>query len=111
MVLSADKSCHSPGKFGAELEARAIRVPRSETGDEPPTENCLQKSTKIYDVHLYFAIVDIYQDYSVFKRIEHCYKWFQFDPKMITAVSPKVYSTRFRDFIVDLFKDSDELFF
>ncbi|KAE8657677.1 Phosphatidylinositol 4-phosphate 5-kinase 10 [Hibiscus syriacus] len=57
-----------------------------------------------YDVLLCFGVVDFFQNYSVIKRIEHAYKSLQFDRRMIAAVHPKAYSSRFQEFISDIFK-------
>ncbi|KAG9457213.1 hypothetical protein H6P81_001721 [Aristolochia fimbriata] len=53
----------------------------------------------IYEVILYFGIIDILQDYDISKKLEHAYKSLQVDSSSISAVDPKLYSKRFRDFI------------
>ncbi|KAI3425633.1 Phosphatidylinositol 4-phosphate 5-kinase [Psidium guajava] len=58
---------------------------------------------ELYDVIVYFGIIDILQDYDITKKIEHAYKSFQYDPTSISAVDPKQYSRRFRDFIFRIF--------
>ncbi|XP_020697233.1 phosphatidylinositol 4-phosphate 5-kinase 1-like isoform X1 [Dendrobium catenatum] len=64
-------------------------------------------SAKIYQVVLYFGIIDILQDYDISKKIEHAYKSLQVDPNSISAVDPKLYSRRFRDFISRVFVEDD----
>ncbi|KAH1073722.1 hypothetical protein J1N35_026050 [Gossypium stocksii] len=93
-------------KFGEELAARGIRISKNGTG----TLSC-QNFTVIecYDVLLCFGIVDFFQNYNVIKRIEHAYKSLQFDRKMIAAVNPKIYSSRFQEFISDIFKADEPL--
>ncbi|KAJ8748480.1 hypothetical protein K2173_003377 [Erythroxylum novogranatense] len=59
------------------------------------------------NVKLYFKIVDIFQNYGVSKRIEHVYKSLQYDSKSIAAVSPEVYSTRFQDYLHQIFQSED----
>jgi 1-phosphatidylinositol-4-phosphate 5-kinase len=54
---------------------------------------------EIYEVVLYFGIIDIIQDYDISKNLEHAYKSFQADPTSISAVDLKLYSKRFRNFI------------
>ena len=61
------------------------------------------RSGEIYDVVLYFGIIDILQDYDISKKLEHAYKSLQVDPTSISAVDPKLYSKRFRDFIGRIF--------
>ncbi|KAJ7949351.1 Phosphatidylinositol-4-phosphate 5-kinase family protein [Quillaja saponaria] len=56
-----------------------------------------------YEVILFFGIIDILQDYDVSKKLEHAYKSIQYDPTSISAVDPKQYSKRFRDFIFRVF--------
>ena len=63
-----------------------------------PTGEC-------YDVILYFGMIDILQDYDISKKLEHKYKAFQYDPTSISAVDPRQYSKRFRDFIFKVFLD------
>jgi len=55
------------------------------------------------DVVLHFGIIDILQDYDISKKLEHAYKSLQVDPTSISAVDPKLYSKRFRDFIHRIF--------
>jgi len=60
-------------------------------------------NSQISDVILYFGIIDILQDYDISKKIEHAYKSLQVDSTSISAVDPKLYSKRFRDFIHRIF--------
>ncbi|XP_039135721.1 phosphatidylinositol 4-phosphate 5-kinase 6-like [Dioscorea cayenensis subsp. rotundata] len=76
---------------------RSIRKNETELFGEPTGE--------FYDVILFFGIIDILQDYDISKKLEHAYKSFQYDPTSISAVDPKQYSKRFRDFIFNVFKD------
>lgn len=58
-----------------------------------------------YDVILFFGIIDILQNYDISKKLEHAYKAFQYDPTSISAVDPKQYSKRFRDFVLKVFAE------
>ncbi|KAH9713102.1 phosphatidylinositol 4-phosphate 5-kinase 2 [Citrus sinensis] len=60
---------------------------------------------EVFDVVLYFGIIDILQDYDISKKLEHAYKSLQVDPSSISAVDPKLYSKRFRDFIRRIFRE------
>lgn len=75
------------------MPARAERMARRSDFDQytPGGEIC--------EVVLYFGIIDILQDYDISKKLEHAYKSLQADPTSISAVDPKLYSKRFRDFI------------
>ncbi|KAK1426658.1 hypothetical protein QVD17_15335 [Tagetes erecta] len=57
------------------------------------------------DVILFFGIIDILQDYDISKKLEHAYKSFQYDSTSISAVDPRLYSKRFRDFMFRVFAD------
>lgn len=87
-------------KLGANMLSRAeltIRKNDSDVLGEPSGEYC--------DVILCFGIIDILQDYDIGKRIEHAYKSFQYDSTSISAVDPKQYSRRFKDFIYKAFQE------
>lgn len=58
-----------------------------------------------YDVIMFFGIIDILQDYDISKKLEHAYKSIQYDPTSISAVDPRQYSRRFRDFIFNIFAE------
>ncbi|KAG8363712.1 hypothetical protein BUALT_Bualt19G0050900 [Buddleja alternifolia] len=57
------------------------------------------------DVILVFGIIDILQDYDISKKLEHAYKSFQHDSTSISAVDPRQYSKRFRDFMFRIFRE------
>ncbi|GAB2299269.1 Phosphatidylinositol 4-phosphate 5-kinase 4 [Dionaea muscipula] len=80
----------------AELTVRKTDCEAQLVGE--PTGEC-------YDVILFFGIIDILQDYDISKKLEHAYKSFQYDPTSISAVDPKQYSKRFRDFIFKVFAE------
>lgn len=63
------------------------------------------RSSESYEVVLYFGIIDILQDYDISKKLEHAYKSLQVDPTSISAVDPKLYSKRFRDFVGRVFRE------
>ncbi|XP_008241370.1 PREDICTED: phosphatidylinositol 4-phosphate 5-kinase 9 [Prunus mume] len=79
-------------QLGVNMPARAEQVP----GEE-------QIFPEVYDVVLYLGIIDILQDYSMGKKIEHAYKSLQFDSLSISAVDPTFYSHRFLEFIRKVF--------
>ncbi|KAI4388060.1 hypothetical protein MLD38_000430 [Melastoma candidum] len=89
-------------RLGANMPARAERMSRRSDFDQyayltPPPAG------ETYEVILYFGIIDILQDYDISKKLEHAYKSLQADPASISAVDPKQYSKRFRDFIGRIF--------
>ncbi|XP_052305335.1 phosphatidylinositol 4-phosphate 5-kinase 1 isoform X2 [Populus trichocarpa] len=95
-------------RLGANVPARAERVMRTTEMDQcmgggsnnsTPSHN----GNEIFDVVLHFGIIDILQDYDISKKLEHAYKSLQVDPTSISAVDPKLYSKRFRDFIHRIF--------
>ncbi|GMG99559.1 hypothetical protein Nepgr_001399 [Nepenthes gracilis] len=95
-------------RLGANMPARAEQVSRIEYDEHAGiASNGTPRSGDIFDVVLYFGIIDILQDYDISKKIEHAYKSLQVDPTSISAVDPKLYSKRFRDFIYRIFLEDD----
>ncbi|GAB4861382.1 Phosphatidylinositol 4-phosphate 5-kinase 1 [Ancistrocladus abbreviatus] len=94
-------------RLGANMPARAERQARR-SDFEQYTHGGLgnlipSRSNEVYEVVLYFGIIDILQDYDISKKLEHAYKSLQVDSTSISAVDPKLYSRRFRDFIGRIF--------
>ncbi|XP_052191078.1 phosphatidylinositol 4-phosphate 5-kinase 1-like [Diospyros lotus] len=94
-------------RLGSNMPARAEKVARRSDFDQymPGGFSSLIPSCggEVYEVVLYFGIIDILQDYDISKKLEHAYKSLQADPSSISAVDPKLYSKRFRDFIGRIF--------
>ncbi|KAL3839973.1 hypothetical protein ACJIZ3_024564 [Penstemon smallii] len=95
-------------RLGANMPARAEKVVRRSDFDQytPGGFNNLttpSRSSETYEVVLYFGIIDILQDYDISKKLEHAYKSLQVDSTSISAVDPKLYSKRFRDFAGRIF--------
>ncbi|KAF2284967.1 hypothetical protein GH714_033633 [Hevea brasiliensis] len=94
-------------RLGANMPARAVCVPRIEldqyAGGGGINSTPSQVVGEIFEVVLYFGIIDILQDYDISKKLEHAYKSLQVDATSISAVDPKLYSKRFRDFIHRIF--------
>ncbi|KAK8930704.1 Phosphatidylinositol 4-phosphate 5-kinase 2 [Platanthera zijinensis] len=96
-----DDSREQLTRLGATLPARAEYVYDGRGLTTQP------RSGEIYKVVLYFGIIDILQDYDIIKKLEHAYKSLQADSTSISAVDPKLYSSRFRDFIGKIFVEDD----
>ncbi|XP_022773203.1 phosphatidylinositol 4-phosphate 5-kinase 1-like [Durio zibethinus] len=91
-------------RLGANMPARAERMARRSDFDRYSQGGISHFSSgEVYEVVLYFGIIDILQDYDISKKLEHAYKSLQADPTSISAVDPKLYSKRFRDFIGRIF--------
>ncbi|KAL2347147.1 hypothetical protein Fmac_001147 [Flemingia macrophylla] len=94
-------------RLGANMPARAERVCKAgldqHTGTGSSNSTPSESGGEVSDVILYFGIIDILQDYDISKKLEHAYKSLQVDPSSISAVDPKLYSKRFRDFIHRIF--------
>uniref|UniRef100_A0A7C9EWC7 Phosphatidylinositol 4-phosphate 5-kinase n=1 Tax=Opuntia streptacantha TaxID=393608 RepID=A0A7C9EWC7_OPUST len=94
-------------RLGANMPARAEKLARRSDFDQYIPGSCgnliPSRSGETYEAVLYFGIIDILQDYDISKRLEHAYKSLQADPTSISAVDPKLYSRRFRDFIGRIF--------
>ncbi|WCJ37630.1 Phosphatidylinositol-4-phosphate 5-kinase family protein [Euphorbia peplus] len=94
-------------RLGANVPAKAERVRRVELNQSTGGGNINLRPSRgggeMYDVVLHFGIIDILQDYDISKKLEHAYKSLQVDATSISAVDPKLYSKRFRDFIHRIF--------
>ncbi|TYI29135.1 hypothetical protein ES332_A05G295600v1 [Gossypium tomentosum] len=92
-------------RLGANMPARAEQMARRSDFDQYTHGGVghFSHSGGVYEVVLYFGIIDILQDYDISKKLEHAYKSLQVDPTSISAVDPKLYSKRFRDFIGRIF--------
>ncbi|KAL9329811.1 hypothetical protein ACSQ67_004814 [Phaseolus vulgaris] len=103
-------TCRGPLiRLGMNMPARAESVCKAgldqPTGSGSGNSSSIpsESNSQISDVILYFGIIDILQDYDISKKIEHAYKSLQVDSTSISAVDPKLYSKRFRDFIHRIF--------
>ncbi|KAF8403638.1 hypothetical protein HHK36_011742 [Tetracentron sinense] len=88
-------------KLGVNMPARVEQTVRSDCDSQLIGE----PTGEFYNVVLFFGIIDILQDYDISKKLEHAYKSFQYDPTSISAVDPRQYSKRFRDFIYQVFAE------
>ncbi|KAM2595326.1 hypothetical protein FF1_039924 [Malus domestica] len=98
--LLSDPNRRSSISLGINMPAWAERTARR-NDCEPQLVG--DPTGELYDVILFFGIIDILQDYDISKKLEHAYKSFQYDPTSISAVDPKLYSKRFRAFIFRVF--------
>ncbi|XP_019187850.1 PREDICTED: phosphatidylinositol 4-phosphate 5-kinase 4-like [Ipomoea nil] len=89
-------------RLGINMPARVERTERRSDGE---LQLVGEPTGEYYDVILFFGIIDILQDYDITKKLEHAYKSFQYDPNSISAVDPKAYSKRFRDYIIKVFAE------
>ncbi|KAM0821878.1 hypothetical protein ACQ4PT_071886 [Festuca glaucescens] len=91
-------------RLGTRLPARAERrTSSSKTGSFLSGGGGSENRVEAYDVILYFGVIDILRDYDTSKKLEHAYKSLQADPGSISAVDPRLYSQRFRDFMSRVF--------
>ncbi|KAA8517981.1 hypothetical protein F0562_015455 [Nyssa sinensis] len=89
-------------RLGVNMPAR---VERTERRNDSEFQIVGEPTGEYYDVVMFFGVIDILQDYDITKKLEHAYKSFQYDPTSISAVDPKQYSRRFRDFILKIFAE------
>ncbi|KAI9097894.1 hypothetical protein K1719_025665 [Acacia pycnantha] len=105
-VISGRKSLI---RLGANMPARAEQMARKSDFDQYTMSGISHltpyRCGETYDVVLYFGIIDILQDYDISKKLERAYKSLQVDSTSISAVDPKLYSKRFRDFVGRVFKE------
>ncbi|KAG4989121.1 hypothetical protein JHK85_032104 [Glycine max] len=88
-------------QLGVNMPAKAEMTTRKSTSDTPRLVG--EPTGKFYEIIIFFGIIDILQDYDISKKLEHAYKSFQYDSTSISAVDPRLYSKRFRDFIFGVF--------
>ncbi|RDY03526.1 Phosphatidylinositol 4-phosphate 5-kinase 6, partial [Mucuna pruriens] len=88
-------------QLGVHMPSRAEMTVRKSTSDTPQLVG--EPTGEFYEIIIFFGIIDILQDYDISKKLEHAYKSFQYDPTSISAVDPRLYSKRFRDFIFRVF--------
>ncbi|CAI0374539.1 unnamed protein product [Linum tenue] len=89
-------------RLGMNMPARVERTVRR---NDCELQLVGEPTGEFYDVIMTFGIIDILQDYDISKKLEHAYKSIQYDPTSISAVDPKQYSRRFRDFIFRIFAE------
>ncbi|KAK7393068.1 hypothetical protein VNO78_21520 [Psophocarpus tetragonolobus] len=89
-------------KLGVNMPARVERTVRK---SDCELQLVGEPIGEFYEVVLFFGIIDILQDYDISKKLEHAYKSIQYDPTSISAVDPRQYSRRFRDFILRIFSE------
>ncbi|KAK9291180.1 hypothetical protein L1049_009368 [Liquidambar formosana] len=100
--LLLDPSRWASIRLGVNMPARAECTVRRNDYEAQLTG---EPTGEFYDVVMFFGVIDILQDYDISKKLEHAYKSFQYDPTSISAVDPKQYSKRFRDFIYNIFTE------
>ncbi|KAF2308232.1 hypothetical protein GH714_037780 [Hevea brasiliensis] len=89
-------------RLGVNMPARVQRTMRR---NDCEIQLVGEPTGEYYDVIMFFGIIDILQDYDISKKLEHAYKSIQYDPSSISAVDPKQYSRRFRDFVFKIFTE------
>ncbi|KAG0528684.1 hypothetical protein BDA96_05G033100 [Sorghum bicolor] len=89
-------------KLGICMPSRVENVVKNPESESPLIG---EPTGEFQEVILFFGIIDILQDYDISKKLEHAYKSMQYDPNSISAVDPKQYCKRFRDFIFKAFAD------
>jgi 1-phosphatidylinositol-4-phosphate 5-kinase len=102
--LLSDPSRWASIRLGTNMPARAERTMRK---NDSELQLVGEPTGEFYEVVMIFGIIDILQDYDISKKLEHAYKSIQYDPSSISAVDPRQYSRRFRDFIFKVFTDDN----
>ncbi|XP_010554770.1 PREDICTED: phosphatidylinositol 4-phosphate 5-kinase 4 [Tarenaya hassleriana] len=102
--LLSDPSRWASIRLGGNMPARAERTMRR---SDCELQLIGEPTGEYYEVVMIFGIIDILQDYDISKKLEHAYKSIQYDPLSISAVDPRQYSRRFRDFIFKVFTEDN----
>ncbi|XP_061375582.1 phosphatidylinositol 4-phosphate 5-kinase 6-like [Gastrolobium bilobum] len=103
--LVTDPSRYKLIQLGINMPARAESTMRKSVCDTPQLVG--EPTGELYEIVIFFGIIDILQDYDISKKLEHAYKSFQYDPTSISAVDPRLYSRRFRDFVFRVFVEDN----
>ncbi|ONM19842.1 Phosphatidylinositol 4-phosphate 5-kinase 6 [Zea mays] len=98
----SEENRKGPLRLGICMPSRVENVVKNPESESPLIG---EPTGEFQDVILFFGIIDILQDYDISKKLEHAYKSMQYDPNSISAVDPKQYCKRFRDFIFKAFAD------
>jgi 1-phosphatidylinositol-4-phosphate 5-kinase len=102
--LLSDPTRWASIRLGGNMPARAERTMRR---SDCEFQLVGEPTGEYYEVVMIFGIIDILQDYDISKKLEHAYKSIQYDPTSISAVDPRLYSRRFRDFIFKVFTEDN----
>uniref|UniRef100_R7W1M3 1-phosphatidylinositol-4-phosphate 5-kinase n=1 Tax=Aegilops tauschii TaxID=37682 RepID=R7W1M3_AEGTA len=97
-----DSEQNKKAKLGIAMQSRVENVVRNPESESPLIG---EPTGEFREVVLFFGIIDILQDYDISKKLEHAYKSQLYDPNSISAVDPKQYCKRFRDFIYRAFTE------
>ena len=81
-------------------------MPARAEKEEKQEEDGGKPLRQVYDVVLYIGIIDILQEYSMRKKVEHAYKSVKYNPQSISVVEPRFYSERFLKFIRTVFPEN-----
>ncbi|KAI4385604.1 hypothetical protein MLD38_003610 [Melastoma candidum] len=103
--LTSDTMSGADATLGINMPAMAELTVRRR--DSEQAELVGEPTGELYDIVISFGVIDILQDYDISKKLEHAYKSIQYDPTSISAVDPKQYSRRFRDFIFRIFVEDN----
>jgi 1-phosphatidylinositol-4-phosphate 5-kinase len=80
-----------------------VNMPARAEKEEKHAEDDGRSFRQVYDVVLYIGIIDILQEYSMRKKMEHAYKSIKYNSLSISVVEPRFYSERFLKFIHTVF--------
>ncbi|KAJ0976168.1 hypothetical protein J5N97_018133 [Dioscorea zingiberensis] len=83
-------------RLGTNMPAKVVHIARR---NDCESQLIGEPTGEFYHVILFFGIIDILQDYDISKKLEHAYKSIQYDSTSISAVDPKLYAKRFKDFM------------
>ncbi|KAM0916098.1 hypothetical protein ACQ4PT_010395 [Festuca glaucescens] len=91
-----------PGTARLQIQL-GVNMPARAEKEEKQAEDDGKSFRQVYDVVLYIGIIDILQEYSMRKKMEHAYKSIKYNPLSISVVEPRFYSERFLKFIHTVF--------
>ncbi|KAM3297926.1 hypothetical protein ACQJBY_039732 [Aegilops geniculata] len=94
-----------PGTARLQIQL-GVNMPARAEKQEKQEKDGGKSLRQVYDVVLYIGIIDILQEYSMRKKVEHAYKSVKYNPQSISVVEPRFYSERFLNFIRTVFLEN-----
>ncbi|KAJ8513864.1 hypothetical protein OPV22_004298 [Ensete ventricosum] len=91
------------GILGVRMPARAVGSRKKESNLAPTHA---AGKNQLNNVFLFFGVIDILQQYSMLKHMEHVIKSLHADSPSVTGLNPRAYSNHFQEYLSKLFPEN-----
>ncbi|RWW47662.1 hypothetical protein BHE74_00046325 [Ensete ventricosum] len=95
--------CRTEGILGVRMPARAVGSRKKESNLAPTHAT---GKNQLNNVFLFFGVIDILQQYSMLKHMEHVIKSLHADSPSVTGLNPRAYSNHFQEYLSKLFPEN-----